>query len=167
MSKGLRPPIVQVVGYKNSGKTRLVRELVARFAADGLRVGTAKHHGHADDLDVPETDTALHRVAGACAVAIASPGLTAVWESRELSLTELVDRMPPCDLVIAEGFKSADYPKWVLLRDESDVPLLTHVTQVVGVSAWFDYAHPSLPVRPLADYDGIALAVREAILRGR
>ncbi|WP_246469296.1 molybdopterin-guanine dinucleotide biosynthesis protein B [Cohnella nanjingensis] len=158
-----RPPIVQVVGFKNSGKTTVVSGLVRRFGAQGLRVATAKHHGHADDLDVPATDTALHRAAGACATAIASAGLSAVWEPRELSLSELADRLPPCDLVIAEGFKGANFPKWVLLRDEADYPLLAQVTQAIGISAWFDCVHPTLPVLPLDDYDGIAKAIWRTI----
>ncbi|QQK74745.1 molybdopterin-guanine dinucleotide biosynthesis protein MobB [Salicibibacter cibarius] len=38
--------VLQVVGYKNSGKTTLMEELVKAFSAREMHVAALKHHGH-------------------------------------------------------------------------------------------------------------------------
>jgi molybdopterin-guanine dinucleotide biosynthesis protein B len=39
-------PILQVVGYQNSGKTTLITKLIKMLKEMSYRVGTLKHHGH-------------------------------------------------------------------------------------------------------------------------
>ena len=62
--------IIQVVGYKNSGKTTLVSELVRTLTSEGYRVGTLKHDAHDFEPDIPGKDTWQHRKAGAQVTAI-------------------------------------------------------------------------------------------------
>jgi len=118
---GKLPPIVCVIGKKKSGKTTttigLVRELVSR----GHRVMTAKH-GHGFELDTEGTDSYRHRhEGGAHRVVMAGPSQVAVignWgESGELPLAELVARyLADADIVVAEGFKAAPFPRIEVFR---------------------------------------------------
>ncbi len=38
--------ILQIVGYKKSGKTTLMRHIVSFLKSHGYTVATIKHHGH-------------------------------------------------------------------------------------------------------------------------
>lgn len=126
------PLIVCVIGKKKSGKTAtavgLVRELVAR----GHVVMTAKH-GHGFELDTVGTDSYRHRHdGGAHRVAVAGPGQMAVmgcWgPNGEPSLAELVaNYLADADIVVAEGFKTAPFPKIeVYRRAAHEHPLYGH-----------------------------------------
>lgn len=119
--------IIQIVGYKNAGKTTLSCELVRILTAKGYRVGTLKHDAHDFEPDVPGKDTWQHRQAGARVTAIASPSRTAWIQEQSTPVEELVSRMEThsIDYLIIEGFKSAPYPKIVLLRSEEDRVLLS------------------------------------------
>lgn len=150
------PPIIQIVGYKNSGKTTLIRRLIGVLREHGRRVGTVKHDAHEFEIDREGRDTWQHYEAGAEAVAIASSDKSAlIWRS-EAALEELAAAMRGVDVVLAEGFKEAPYPKIVLLRNETDLELLDRVQAAIAVAAWFPYRHPSLPSFGIGD--GTALA---------
>lgn len=126
--------IIQVVGYKNSGKTTLVCELVKDLTKSGLRAGTLKHDAHDFEPDVPGTDTWQHRQAGAHITAITSPARTAWVQEQATPLEDLIEniREHTLDYLIIEGFKLAAYPKAVLLKDEQDIDLLS-LTNVIAV----------------------------------
>jgi len=119
------PPIVCVVGYKDSGKTTLVVELVAELVRRGRRVMTAKH-GHHFEIDTPGTDSYRHRhEGGAGRVALVGPEAMAVmgaWgPSGELDLREVVRRyLADAEIVVAEGWKGAPEPKIEVHRTGRD-----------------------------------------------
>ena len=110
------PPIVRVVGRKNSGKTTLAVELIRELVARGLRVGSAKH-GHGFELDRAGTDSWRHRhEGGAFRTVLAGPEDVAVlgrWgPDGEPSLETLVARaLPDADVVVAEGWKVGPGPR--------------------------------------------------------
>lgn len=126
--------IIQVVGYKNSGKTTLVCELVKELSSSGFRVGTLKHDAHEFEPDVPGTDTWQHRQAGAHITAITSPSRTAWFQEQTTPLEDLITNMREhtLDFLIIEGFKSASYPKAILLRNEQDIDLLS-LTNIIAI----------------------------------
>ncbi|WP_274363366.1 molybdopterin-guanine dinucleotide biosynthesis protein B [Paenibacillus thermotolerans] len=130
------PAVVQVVGYKNTGKTTLVCSLVEAFAAKGVRVGTVKHDAHDFDPDVPGTDSWKHRHAGARWSAVASKARTAFFEERETELEDLLQRMREAELVLVEGYKRKPYPKLVLIHSERDLPILDGLSAVLAVVTW-------------------------------
>lgn len=41
-----KPHIIQIVGYKNTGKTTLTAALIGHFSSMGLKVAAIKHDGH-------------------------------------------------------------------------------------------------------------------------
>ena len=64
--------VIGIVGWKNSGKTTLVVELVRLLTERGLKIGTIKHAHHSFDIDQPGKDSYRHREAGASDVIVAS-----------------------------------------------------------------------------------------------
>jgi molybdopterin-guanine dinucleotide biosynthesis protein MobB len=110
------PPIVTVVGLKDSGKTTVAVALVAELRRREKRVMVLKH-GHRFDLDHPGTDSWRFREEGrAERVMVAGPSNYALmgdWgPGDELSLSELVARyLSEADIVVAEGYKSAAVAK--------------------------------------------------------
>src|SRR5699024_7542412 len=127
------PYVLQVVGYKNSGKTKLVSSLVTYFSEQGLRVGTLKHHAHSASIDSPGTDTAEHAKAGAAKVLLSSEQQTATFEQKPLSYPELLKRAEDVDIVLVEGFKREQDPKVVLLRGEKDAESLLELSNLLCV----------------------------------
>lgn len=115
------PPLVCVVGKKNSGKTGLAVGLAAELGHRGHRVMTVKH-GHGFDLDTQGTDSWRHRhEGGAEKVLMVGPGELALvggWGPEgEPPLRELVDRhLAGADIVVAEGWKAGPDPKVEVYR---------------------------------------------------
>ncbi|MFC7679958.1 molybdopterin-guanine dinucleotide biosynthesis protein B [Paenibacillus sp. GCM10028914] len=118
-------PVLQIVGYKNSGKTTLSCQLIAALTAEGVRVGSAKHDAHNFELDDEGTDSSKHLGSGAIETVLTSGSATRIMRPSEISLEEIAAGMQGrVDLVIAEGFKTAPFPKIALLRDHDDLESL-------------------------------------------
>ena len=101
-------PVVTFIGWQNSGKTTIVREVVARLKAHGLRVAVIKSTHHQDiAFDRPGSDTSVFREAGARPVALLAPDqLVIMGDNPGLKLVDIANRyLPDCDIVIGEGFK--------------------------------------------------------------
>ena len=133
----VKPVLFQVAGYQNSGKTTLSLKLIEQLAAAGLKVATAKHHGHGGRPDVVESkDSGMHVKAGAAVSLVEGGGRMIIHaENEKWSLSEEIE-MLSCfkpDVILIEGYKKEPYPKAVILRDESDLELVEklHNIQVV------------------------------------
>ncbi|QOR67548.1 molybdopterin-guanine dinucleotide biosynthesis protein B [Cytobacillus suaedae] len=142
MALELDVPVIQVVGYQNSGKTTYVEKLIKQATLLGLRVATVKHHGHGGEPDMIETgkDSDRHRIAGALATSVEGDGVLQLYCKRgEWQLNDILTiyQQLPIDLVIVEGYKKENYPKVVLVRNEDDLPLLDQLTNIMAVISWF------------------------------
>ncbi|MCL0034803.1 molybdopterin-guanine dinucleotide biosynthesis protein B [Dehalococcoidia bacterium] len=114
-------PVVCIVGRPKSGKTTLMKGLIAEFKQRGYRVATIKHVAHRFDLDVPGNDSWEHSQAGSDCVVLSSPHKVAIIEhvEHDLSPAELMRFISgDFDIVLAEGFKHADQPKIEVHRRE-------------------------------------------------
>jgi len=124
-----RPPMVAIIGRKNSGKTTLVVRLAAELHRRGHRVMTIKHGAHTFNIDPASTDTYRHYHEGhAERVAMVAPDKFALvmrW-SDELSAEDIASRyMSDADIVLCEGFKKSALPKIEIHRREThESPLL-------------------------------------------
>lgn len=109
-----------VTGWKNSGKTTLVANLVSYFVSKGLRVGTIKRAHSSFDVDQPGTDSYKHRQAGAQEVIIASGKRWAkmheLKNQGEQPLEELLKEFSDLDLILVEGYKRDSHPKIQAVR---------------------------------------------------
>jgi len=119
------------VGRKNAGKTTLVCDLVREFNSRGLRVATIKHTHHDHELDTPGKDSHQHREAGAGAVGILAPGMSAMFVPQEPSKAtngnSPTDRyaifesmMAQFDLILVEGDRDAAGPRLEVWRSVTD-----------------------------------------------
>lgn len=122
------PPMVSVIGRKNSGKTTFVVRLSAELRRRGHRVMIIKHGTHTFNIDPAGTDTYRHyHEGGAERVAMVAPdkfALVARW-NEEQSAESIAERyMADADVVLCEGFKASTLPRIEIHRRAvSDQPL--------------------------------------------
>ncbi len=144
-------PRFAVIGRSNSGKTTLLRQLVAAMSARGYRVGTVKHATHAIALDVEGKDSQRHAAAGANRVLLVGPGMAVGFVHREAP-TELEGWVPffedHVDLVLVEGFKRTPMPGvWVEVGAVVEPELEASVTLDGEGHAW-RLTRPEGPLDP-------------------
>ena len=123
-------PILCFVGRSNSGKTTLIERVIPELVRAGYRVATVKHAGHGFDLDTEGKDSWRHKQAGASSVVIISKSSLAMFAdvSDQMKVEEVRDQYldSTYDLIIAEGWRSEDYPKIVVVRDQvGEMPVST------------------------------------------
>lgn len=126
--------VVSVVGYKNSGKTRVVEALVSELTKRGYRVGTLKHTAENVLLDTPGKDTWRHREAGSIATAILHSKASALFIDKPLMAKEAISMLGKLDFVITEGFKSlGNVAKIVVPREKDEVKKLSSGLEIAVV----------------------------------
>lgn len=154
------PPCFGIAGWKNSGKTSLVAGLVKAAKHAGLSVSTIKHAHHAFDLDHEGTDSYAHRAAGAKEVVLVSANRWAIQHElngdAEPSLTDMLARLSPCDLVLVEGYKREPIPKIEIIGARSDdAHLWTTDPNIVALAIDEPLERCSLPQFPRAQIPDI------------
>ncbi len=156
---------LHIIGGKNHGKTTLVIDLVRAFVARGIRVGTIKHTHHRHELDVPGKDSFRHREAGASAVGILSPSLSAMFVPADLDSIANVDRYAAftplfahCEFVLVEGDSQAKAPKIEIWREAvGPPPLANDDHSIIGVVTDDVLPLPlQIPILPRSDVDALA-----------
>ncbi|WP_348540136.1 molybdopterin-guanine dinucleotide biosynthesis protein B [Shimia sp. R9_2] len=149
-----------VVGWKNSGKTGLMERLVTEITSRGLTVSTIKHAHHSFDVDQPGKDSHRHREAGASEVLLASRARWALMrelrEENEPSLSELLEKLAPVDLVLIEGYKRDKHPKVEAHRAVTGNALIAPEDPTVRAIASDTALESDRPVMDLDDTKKIA-----------
>lgn len=123
MSAQQTVPVLAFVGYHDSGKTTVLEKVVKQLTEQGVRVGTIKHHGHADfDIDVPGKDSWRMQQAGSQHVGLICQDRYAEYAAsdHELLLEEMLGRFTDVDIVLVEGYKNAELPNIVIARSGVD-----------------------------------------------
>lgn len=147
----VKPVIIQVVGYQNSGKTTLTSKLINDLVNKGLKTVTIKHHGHGGKLAaLPQKDTEKHLNAGALASIVVGEGSLILQADNFFpSLEDQIELMKffHPDVILIEGYKQKPYPKLLLIRDESDLSLLNTVSNVLGILYWKEELHKQIKSR--------------------
>lgn len=158
---------VGVVGWRASGKTRVLVGLAEELGRRGHRVITLKHA--ASGLDLPAKDTALH-LRGAEATLAVSPELTALFLRGERPWREL---LLPADFLLVEGFKAErTFPK-IVCGGMDDPLALAHVDpdRQLDLGGLADLVEERAFLLPGLDCGGCGLAgcaqMAEQIVRGR
>ena len=125
---------VAVVGFKDSGKTRVVEAVVRELRGRGYVVGTLKHTAENVLLDTPGKDTWRHREAGAEATAILHERSAAFFIDKYLTVYETASKLGGLDFLVLEGFKSlGTVAKVILPREAGEVEGLSDGLEIACV----------------------------------
>ena len=117
-------PIISFAGKSNTGKTLLIEKLLVELKNRGVRASVLKCTKHHFEVDMEGKDTWRHSQAGAMEVGILTPDKAAVFinETPE-SIEEFVfNYFTGSDLIIVEGGKESNIPKFWLLESKEDIP---------------------------------------------
>jgi molybdopterin-guanine dinucleotide biosynthesis adapter protein len=128
--------IIQVVGYKKSGKTTLTSKLIKMATDMGYQVGSCKHHGHGTPDVLPGTDSDRHQQAGALISGVEGGGtLNLSILNKKWTLEKILEfyRLIELDFIVVEGFKQEIFPKIVLVRSDEDLHLAADLDNVIAV----------------------------------
>ncbi|MBE3110114.1 MAG: molybdopterin-guanine dinucleotide biosynthesis protein B [Acidobacteria bacterium] len=132
--------IVAVVGFSESGKTRLIVRLIGEFKKRGLRTSAVKRCSHDFSLDTEGKDTSDFTKAGADGVAMVSPeGWAALSKSPVVDVPALAGRLfPDADVVLVEGGKHVrSLGKVEVLRSGVSKVLVSRPDELLAVVADF------------------------------
>ena len=133
--------IVSFIGWHDSGKTTLAAGVVAHLKRKGLRVAVIKSSDKSGiSFEAPDTDTFVHRQAGADEVMLVAPDQMALLATpKKLSLTTLAHRyFPDADIVIGEGFKEARQIAKIEVVTNPEQQLRREVSGVIAVATDLD-----------------------------
>ncbi|MFZ1088048.1 MAG: molybdopterin-guanine dinucleotide biosynthesis protein B [Xanthobacteraceae bacterium] len=161
--------IIGLAGWSGSGKTTLLAKVIPRIVARGLKVSTVKHAHHSFDMDRPGKDSHSHRMAGATEVLVGSANRWAVVHElrgeAEPTLSALLRKASPVDLVLVEGYKGESHPKLEVYRAANGKPLLhPGDPAIVAVASDAPLSGVRIPVLDLNDIEGITdILLRHAV----
>ncbi|WP_240666541.1 molybdopterin-guanine dinucleotide biosynthesis protein B [Longirhabdus pacifica] len=133
--------IIQVIGFKNSGKTTLVEKIITYLTlTHNMKIFTVKHHKDEFDLDTKGKDSERHASAGAVGTIMQSPTTFALnmKQHSELSMENMlavIHQLGSFDMVIIEGYKLKCYPKILMVRDVQDYVTLQQVQDIQCIVA--------------------------------
>ena len=153
-------PILQVVGYQNSGKTTVMANLIEEGSRHRWRIASLKHHGHGGVPYIQESnkDSSRHRRAGAMVSGIEGGGMLQITGDKlQWSLEEILSvyQLFSIDIILIEGYKQANYPKILTVKGEEELKLIEQVQDVVAVISQqpLKTGVPSLPFFLLKEED--------------
>ena len=113
--------VVQVVGYHNTGKTTVVKELVKRLKMGNSKVATIKHiHEKNFELDKQNSNSYVHKKAGADLIVISAENETDFLYNKPKELLEIACKIS-ADWLIVEGFNQFPLPNIVCGKTEQEV----------------------------------------------
>ena len=125
------PYIFGISGRKNTGKTKIVCEIVKELSERGYDVATIKHDGHEFEPDRPGTDTFRHLNAGAFGTAIFSETVHMIVKKTAVTAEQLALQFPEADVILIEGMKRGTHPKFETVRDYGEVVSAPETIQAV------------------------------------
>ncbi len=156
-------PLLGFAAFSGVGKTTLLKQLIPRLSAAGLRLGLLKHSHHGFSFDRPGKDSDLLRRAGATQLIIASERRTAHivdHPRREPSFAQRLRLLDDgsLDLILVEGFKDQAMPKIELHRPTLEHPLLCpHDPHIIALACDAPPLQPvDIPLLDLNDPEAIA-----------
>lgn len=128
--------ILQIVGFKNSGKTTIVAHAVQFFKSKGYPVVTIKHHGHkGEEITLPDAsvDHMKHFLAGAeQSIVQGQQFIETIQKNEGITLETLIKDCVTIEnsIILVEGYKHAHYDKLILYRDDKELAELNQLTGV-------------------------------------
>jgi len=116
-------PITGFVAPSGTGKTQLLKALIAKLKSAGFTIAVIKHSHHNFEIDKPGKDSYELRMSGAAQTIIASKYRWAMISEHEkpeheVSLNTLLKQLDQAalDIILVEGFKFESFPKIGIYR---------------------------------------------------
>jgi molybdopterin-guanine dinucleotide biosynthesis protein B len=127
-----QPFFFAISGYKNSGKTTMITSVIPELKKLGLKVAVIKHDGHDFESDVPGTDSWRHQQAGAYGTAVFSSNRVMLTKECEgVDEKQIADAFPEADIILIEGLKDSDYPKYICRYPEEPLMEANHLAKLI------------------------------------
>lgn len=155
--KKQRPYIVAICGVKNSGKTTVITKLIKKLTSLSYRVAVIKHDGHDFEADRSGTDSFRIKEAGAYAAAVYSNRRYFVQkEQNDTDEKELIQMFPESDIILIEGLKNTEYPKFEIVRNGISNSLAGNKKGMLGILTDIpDFSSEDIETIQLDDMDRI------------
>ena len=156
--------ILQIVGFKNSGKTTLMAHAVSFLKEKGYTVVTIKHHGHQGEditLQNDSVDHMKHFNAGADqSIVQGATYQQTVTRCYKQNLTDIINESVTidCNIILVEGFKNEHFDKIVVYKDDKELEKLsklTHVRFKVNLNEPNAYKHFETALLELINIEGL------------
>lgn len=119
-------PVVGFVAPSGTGKTQLLKALIADLKSKGFRIAVIKHSHHDFEIDKPGKDSYELRMSGAAQMLVASKHRWALITENdppidEVSLNDLIKQLDQnaLDIILVEGFKFEHFPKIEVYRSDA------------------------------------------------
>lgn len=154
-----RVPLVCIVsGRSGTGKTTFMEKLIQEFVGRGYKVGAVKSDAHGFEIDVPGKDSWRFTQAGAKITTIIGPNKFALVEKtgEKKDLDEVVALMQGVDLILVEGYKTAEKPRIEIVRAEKSREVVSSPEYLLAVVTDVPDLAVSVPKFSLDDYPGVA-----------
>lgn len=139
LKKDFHPRILGFAGFSGSGKTTLIEKMITEMSE--YRIGYIKHDAHHFSLDHEGKDTYRQYQAGAQVIFINDPEHYAL-QVRGESFTLEKEFFKDCDVVLVEGHKYSDHPKFLFLDDEGMAEKEFHAGKITGVIGTISLREP-------------------------
>lgn len=136
-------PVLGFVAPSGTGKTQLLKALIADLKSKGYRVAVIKHSHHDFEIDKPGKDSYELRMSGAGQMMIASRQRWAMIvdnenESDEADLNHLIKQLDQStlDIILVEGFKHEHFDKIEVYRSTlNQTPLFTADSDIIALAS--------------------------------
>jgi len=119
-------PVIGFVAPSGTGKTQLLKGLIAKLKSAGFKVAVIKHSHHNFDIDKPGKDSYELRMSGAAQMLIASKHRWAMISENEnpeheIELNTVIKQLDQTalDIILVEGFKFECFPKIEVYRSDT------------------------------------------------
>jgi len=162
-------PVVSFIGYHDAGKTTFATKVVETLKSKGYRVAVLKSTKHKDVIkDKEGKDSFRYKEAGAESVGIVTPEELILFKKiGKVNLQYLAFLLfDEYDIVICEGFKSSDLPKFEVTRKElNQPPLVGKVKNLIGVVS--DYEVEGVKNFPIDKPQEVADFIEKVFIKKR
>ena len=155
-------PVLGFAAFSGTGKTTLLKKLIAALKQKQLRIGIIKQSHHDFEIDIPGKDSYELRQAGAAQTLITSPHRWAlIQENQQIIANSLIENIElldteNLDIILVEGFKQSAFPKIELYRSSLQKPLLyPNDTNIIAIATDDQNAQHTIPVLDMNNTDEI------------
>ena len=112
-----------VVGWRGEEKTELILNLVTYLSRHNIRVSVIRHWTQGGQETADADDNYSFRRCGSVETLVAAPDqwtlLQEVPHETEFDLSAAIDSLSEVDLVLVDGFKSAEHPKLLVVHPQA------------------------------------------------